>query len=307
MRAADLPTRTAGRYGRGPKSPSRSVASPWRSASGPFTVSVWARSPSPYLDLESLIGKPGSFSVQSGLAYALRPTRRWNGVVSFIEQVQAEPTGLSTYHLRIAPTIWLLSHRQNHRVFQHKSIPDIVDQILGEWEVPHAWEIQRDSYPKLEFKVQYGESDYTFLCRLLEEAGIAFCFPDDGGGSQLLLSDALHAGPPLPFVDSPNEEAEMEFATQLRLAHEVRPGAHLIRDYDFRNPSFPPPATWALGRRLGEDRRALLRRGLGGLTRHLRRRASHVLVHDQAVIAEQVFASPGAPHRHGFMISSTYA
>ena len=209
--------------------------------SGLFTASVWARSENPAIDLESLVGKPASFAVASGLKFALRSARRWQGVCSFVEQVQAEPTGLSTYHLRIVPTLWLLSHRCNHRIYQHLSIPDITDKLLDEWGIDRAWTIDRGAYPKLEFKVQYGESDYTFLCRLFEEAGISFTFPDENG-SQLTLSDKMHAGPPravpLPFVDNPSEAAEQEYVTQVRLAHEVRPGAHTIRDHDFRNPAF---------------------------------------------------------------------
>lgn len=62
---------------------------------------------------------------------------------------------------------------------RHLSIPDIADRLLGEWHVDKTWNIQRPSYPKLEYKCQYGESDYVFLSRLLEEAGVAFVFPDD--------------------------------------------------------------------------------------------------------------------------------
>jgi type VI secretion system secreted protein VgrG len=95
-----------------------------------------------------------------------------------MEQVQAEPTGLSTYYLRIVPPLWLLTQRRNYRVFQHLSIPDITDKLLGEWSISSKWHISRGEYPKLEYKVQYGESDYAFLSRLWEEAGIAFTFPD---------------------------------------------------------------------------------------------------------------------------------
>ncbi len=208
-----------------------------------FTVSVWALSPNPYLDLEALVGQPASFHVVSGLKFGTRGARRWTGVCSFIEQVQAEPTGLSSYHLRIVPTLWILTHRRNHRIYQHLSIPDIADKLLDEWGIEHTWKIHRGAYPRLEFKVQYGESDYTFLCRLFEEAGIAFTFPDDEAGSRLTLGDELHAGEPraasLPFVDNPGQSAEFEFVTQVRLTHEVRPGAYTIRDYDFRNPGFP--------------------------------------------------------------------
>src|SRR5690349_8460848 len=79
--------------------------------SGLFTVSIRARSPNPDLDLESIVGKKASFRIVSGLVYARVASRQWSGVCSHIEQLQAEPTGLSTYHLRIMPTLWLLTQR----------------------------------------------------------------------------------------------------------------------------------------------------------------------------------------------------
>ena len=215
-----------------------------------FTVSVWARAENPSIDLEAIVGKQASLRVVSGQVFALNGgSRFWTGVVSSIEQVQAVQPGagakeLSTYYLRIVPTLWLLTQRRGYRAFQHISIPDIVDRLLGEWSIAPLWKVDRAKYPKLEYRVQYGESDYVFFSRLLEEAGIAFTFPDDeAAGSKLLLSDelavgALRSGGPLRFVDNPNQASEKEFVTNVRLLHEVRPGAHVIRDHDFRNPVF---------------------------------------------------------------------
>lgn len=221
-----------------------------------FHVSVVARAQRPDLDLEAIVGKPASLHIVAGWTYVKdQGTRTWKGVCSYIEQSQAqtEETGLSTYYLHIVPDLWLLTQRTNHRIFQHLSIPDIADVLLREWGVEPTWQIDRGLYPKLEFKVQYGESDYTFLCRLLEEAGITFWFSDQGGaGSVLTFGDKLHAAaprPPILFVDNPNQAAQREFLSLVRLGHEVRPGAHVMRDHDFRKPSFPllgnavPPAT----------------------------------------------------------------
>ncbi len=215
-----------------------------------FTVSVWARAENPSVDLEAIVGKQASLRVVSGQVFALHGgSRFWTGVVSSIEQVQAVQSGvsakeLSTYYLRIVPTLWLLTQRRGYRTFQHISIPDIVDRLLSEWSITPTWKIDRAKYPRLEYRVQYGESDYAFFSRLLEEAGIAFTFPDDAtAGSTLVLNDELTIGEPrsggsLRFVDNPNQASEKEFVTNVRLLHEVRPGAHVIRDYDFRNPAF---------------------------------------------------------------------
>jgi len=214
------------------------------STSALFSVSVWARAASPEIDLEAIVGKEASLHVTQGARFTLgMGSRTWKGVCAYAEQVQAEPTGLSTYYLRLVPRLYLLTQRRNHRIFQHLNIPDIVDKILGEWGVEHDWKVARGQYPKLEFKVQYGESDYTFVSRLLEEAGIAFVFADPGAaGTKLTLADALQGGdarPLLPYVDNPNQASEKEYVTRVRLSHEVRPGAHTLRDYDFRNPGFP--------------------------------------------------------------------
>ena len=212
-----------------------------------FEVHVWARSPDPHIDLEAIVGRPAEFRATTGWNEALPGgLRRWTGVVSYIEQVQAEPTGLSTYHLRIVPTLWLLTQRTNHRIYQHLSIPDIIDRLLAEWKIVPTWRIDRGKYPKLEYKVQYGESDFSFFARLLEEAGIAFTFPfDKGVGSKLTLGDDLDGGtprsaPPIPFVDnaSTTTGTEKEHVTKVRVWHAVKPGAHTLRDYDFRNPAF---------------------------------------------------------------------
>src|SRR5262245_2753383 len=85
-----------------------------------FTVSIWARSENPSVDLEAIVGQAASFRVVSGYAFAhLGGARLWSGMVASIEQVQAvQPnTGakeLSTYYIRIVPTLWVLTQRRNH-------------------------------------------------------------------------------------------------------------------------------------------------------------------------------------------------
>jgi type VI secretion system secreted protein VgrG len=212
--------------------------------SAPFACAVWARSKHADIDLEALVGKDAGLRIQSGMAFSTHAVRTWTGVCSHIEQVQAESTGLSTYYLRIVPRLWLLNQRRGHRIFQRMTIPEIVKKVLAEWGITPELRLDLGRYPKLDYKVQYGESDFDLVSRLLEEASIAYVFEDDGGESQLVLADALEkgearGGPPLPSVDNPNQSAEQEFVTRVRLSHEVRPGAHVIRDHDFRRPTYP--------------------------------------------------------------------
>ncbi|MFT3768637.1 MAG: type VI secretion system tip protein TssI/VgrG [Minicystis sp.] len=221
-----------------------------------FNVNVMALSPRPDVDLEAIVGKAAELRATNGVALVTARMRHWRGVVAYIEQVRVEhreaSRGHSTYALAIVPKLWLTTQKRGHRIFQHKSVPEIVDAVLAEWSIEHAWTIDRGAYPKLEYKVQYGETDYEFLSRMLEEAGIAFTFPEAEQGSLLTFSDHLSSGKPHPaspivFVDEPNESAQQEFVTEVQLLHAVRPGAYTIRDHDFRNPAFPvlgkaPPA-----------------------------------------------------------------
>jgi type VI secretion system secreted protein VgrG len=211
-----------------------------------FSVSVWARSPDPSLALDSMVGQPASLRVESAYVNSEAAPRVWSGVVSYMElaHVEASAKGLSTYHFVIVPRLWLLTQRVNYRIYQHVTIPEIATKLLEEWDIQADFHLDAGKYPKLEYKIQYEETDYDFLSRLLEEAGITLFFDDAGGEeARLVLSDAPHKnearkGGAIHYVDNPSKASEKEFVTQVHLSHEVRPGAHVIRDVDFRNPGF---------------------------------------------------------------------
>jgi type VI secretion system secreted protein VgrG len=231
-----------------------------------FSCEIVAMSHDAAVDLEAIVGQPAQLVALSGTTHLAGWHRSWRGVVSGMDQLRVETLsekGQSTYALAIVPTLWLLTQRQGYRIFQHLSVPEIVDALLAEWNVEHAWNLT-GTYEKLEYKVQYGESDYAFLCRLVEEPGIAFTFPDHApvdagalspgfvdaggagwsGGSLLTFGDdlssgTLYVGSPVDFVHEPNASAQREFVTDVQLSHGVRPGAVTIRDHDFRNPGFP--------------------------------------------------------------------
>src|SRR6185503_18720587 len=89
-----------------------------------FEVSVIARSPNDDLDIGAFVGKVASLRIDLGLKNALHGQRCFRGACSAMEQQKAESTGLSTYQLRIMPALWLLTHRKNYRIFQHRSAPE---------------------------------------------------------------------------------------------------------------------------------------------------------------------------------------
>jgi type VI secretion system secreted protein VgrG len=136
-----------------------------------------------------------------------------------------------------------MTQRRDHRIFQHRTTADIVSKVLERWGIAATLSLEPGAHPPLPYKVQYGETDYAFHCRLLEEAGVAFTFPDGEGPDPLVhLSDLLHQTPPRPtplrHVPRPNEAAELELVTDVRFLDMLRPGATLIRDHDLRRPDY---------------------------------------------------------------------
>ncbi len=197
-----------------------------------FSVELTVVSPDPDLDLDGLIGEPGRFAIGA--------RRAWAGVVESFEQVRAEPSGLSTYRAHLVPRLWLLTQRRNHRIFQRLTEPDIAMRLLAEWGIPFEPRLDRAAYKKRDYRVQYAESDFAFLSRMLEDAGITYWFEGAGDESVMVLSDAPHTGEvrrPLEFVDDPTGVAATDYATALSVKRRLKPGRYTMRDVDHRLPA----------------------------------------------------------------------
>jgi type VI secretion system secreted protein VgrG len=207
----------------------------------PFVADIVVGSPRPDIDPATIVGHAAAVHFATGIGGA----RAWTGVCSRFEQVRAVAPGRgeSTYELQIVPVFWLLSQRRNMRIFQHKTAPEIAMAILSEWRIEASARLDASAYPKLEYRVQYGESDLDFVSRVLEEAGIAYFFVDDPArGSTLVLSDAPEKAEPrgaIHYEDDPTRALDRERITAARLVQDVRPGAYTVRDFDFRRPGYP--------------------------------------------------------------------
>jgi type VI secretion system secreted protein VgrG len=146
------------------------------------------------------------------------------------------------YRAVLEPRFHQLRHTRKSRIFQQKSIPEIVQQVLDEGQVQYTLEVQ-GSYVPRDYCVQYRESDFDFVSRLLEEVGIFYFFRHEQGGHELVLGDSPNTHTPIPgdpcitFRDpagmAPDEDCIFEMTGKL----EVVPGAVAMRDFDFVRPS----------------------------------------------------------------------
>jgi type VI secretion system secreted protein VgrG len=200
-----------------------------------FAIRLIVMSCNENIDFDDVVGRPASFTTLNRMG-----ERTWTGIASQLQQIGVVdgPEGLSTYHLTIVPDFWLATQRKNHRMFQQMAEPDIVKKMLGEWGIEPEVHLT-GTYKKRKYRVQYGESDFAFMSRLLEDAGISFFFRDVGGKSKLVLTDApqsAQARAPIGFRDQPTD-ADREHITSVRVGQRVRPGKYTLRDHD---PRLPP-------------------------------------------------------------------
>lgn len=204
-----------------------------------FRVEVRAMSRNLDIDFGQVIGREASFTLGTVLSQ-----QAWRGVCVDIHQVKVERDMLATYTLTLAPRAVLLTQRKNYRVFQYESEIGIVSRLLSEWGVPHRVKVDGAVHKPRKFRVQYGETDFSFACRLLEDAGISFHFEDDDGETTMVLDDEPQQAdlvyPALKFHDSPGV-AVGSFVTKVAVGRRVRPGKTTIGDLDYRRPSSQQP------------------------------------------------------------------
>jgi len=192
------------------------------------------------IDFDEVIANEASFSLHTKAS-----VESWKGVCREIEQTRVDDDGLATYRLVIVPRAWLMTQRKNFRIFQYQSELDIVIQLLGEWQVEHEARVDAGAHKARKFRVQYGETDFAFASRMLEDAGISYHFEASDDGSRLVLDDAPESRdvsqPLLGFHDEPGRH-DGRFVTKVVAGSRLRPGSMRIGDLDYRRDSTKQPA-----------------------------------------------------------------
>jgi type VI secretion system secreted protein VgrG len=166
-----------------------------------------------------------------------------HGVIrSFVKLNMTE--GLARYRAEMVPAFWFLTQTADCRIFQNKSVIDIVTELLDEGAsagaVKHEVRCQR-SYAKREFCVQYRESNFNFISRLLEEEGIFYFFEQSQDDETLILADGHKTFKPCPDYEklrcdpagAPDEQVVFSFIEE----HAVRSYEVELQDYDPLQPS----------------------------------------------------------------------
>ncbi|PTV95005.1 type VI secretion system secreted protein VgrG [Rhodobacter aestuarii] len=199
-----------------------------------FTVDCLAASSD--IDFDALIGTHATVTLET-----TGGERAFDGIVTEARWLGAGESG-QRYSLRLQPWFFLATLRRNQRIFHNKTVVEIVSEVLSDHAAVGAFEVQLSgSYPVLEYTVQFRESDFAFVSRMLERHGISYHFQHVEGAHALVLSDMVESHPnigPHPYhPDEGHHQEEVEHFWAWRPAQRVTTGAIKLTDYNFKTPN----------------------------------------------------------------------
>lgn len=175
--------------------------------------------------------------------------RMFTGLCVSAENV-GDRGGYGIYVAEVRPWFWLLTRTRDCRVFQEKSAVEIIKQIFSENGFSDYKDQLTDSYDKRVYCVQYRETDYDFICRLMEEEGIYFYFKNDLDSKsveELILCDSVSAHSPVPGHSSidflarhaarRSERSRRNHIYEWSKTERLTTGEMTLNDFDFLSPT----------------------------------------------------------------------
>ena len=210
--------------------------------SQPFRFVLDMVADDPSLDMLKMVGQPVTFSAK----ITADESRHFHGKILRISAgaVETSEEGeLRRFRADVVPSLWFLKFNQNCRIFQEKTTPQIIEQVYKDigWTTKDYSLSLGAKYPKLEYCVQYNESDYQFVTRLMEEAGIFYYFHHGDTGHKMVMSDKSSG-----YVNTLEEQVEFsewferfEAGTITSWEHQLEftAGKFSHTDYNFETPT----------------------------------------------------------------------
>ena len=200
------------------------------------------------LELKGFVGK----AMRVHLIDESESEREFQGLCISVENLGFRD-GYGHYVAEVRPWTWLLTRTQNCRIFQEMSAVEIIEEVLSEHGFADYQKRLSDSYGKRGYCVQYRESDFDFISRLMEEEGIYYYFDSykaPSASEKMVLCDGVNGHSPLPGESTLRYHARdntdrrrgdhiAEWAQQEILTS----GKVTLNDYDFLSPTADLKAT----------------------------------------------------------------
>ncbi len=194
------------------------------------------------LDRSKLLGQPVTVTIPTQNALS---SRYFNGKITRVAVSAVELSGIryAVYQLIVEPDLWPMKRDRNLRIFQGQTVPQIINTLLSEYQV-NVEDKLNGSYRVWDYCVQYQESSFAFISRLMELEGIAYHFRHEAGKHTMVLTDSATQHQPvsgyetIPYHQTASGGITTEEGIgQWALEDSVTPGIYSLDDYDFRKPN----------------------------------------------------------------------
>jgi type VI secretion system secreted protein VgrG len=189
------------------------------------------------IDFDKVVGN----NVTIRLNIGQKAERYFNGFVSRMAQV-GNQGAYAHYRATIVPWLWFLTRTADCRIFQAKSTPDIIEAVFKGHGFNDYKLSLSGTYTPREYCVQYRETDFNFVSRLMEAEGIYYFFNHENGKHTLVLADSISAHSPfsgytdITFHELEKGAAGREVITDWTMEKEAQPVACALNDFDFTKP-----------------------------------------------------------------------
>jgi len=207
--------------------------------SRPFEYQVDLLSARDDINLDEILGK----NVTITLALLNDETRFWNGFVTRFSEGDTHGR-LRRYHATVRPWFWFLTRTSDCRIFQEQTVPDIIKEVFADLGMAEFKFELTSTYRKWPYCVQYRETDFAFVSRLMEHEGIGYHFIHSNGHHTLVLTDSTSMHSPTPGCETLSFVAraehvrpDLERVRSWDLSREIQPGVYVHDDYDFERPA----------------------------------------------------------------------
>ena len=210
----------------------------------PFQYQLQLLSTKHEIDFKDIVGQ--NVTVRLNLP-TKKKSRFFNGYISRFVQtgfvLSNRKERLAKYSATMVPWLWFLTRTADCHIYQDMTVPDIIKDLLKTKGYSDVEDKLGEQYRKWEYCVQYRETDFNFLSRLMEQEGIYYYFKHDSGKHTLVLADPKTALEPvadydeIPFsaFDSAGERTESLWDWTVEQV--IQPGLYSHTDFDFEKPA----------------------------------------------------------------------
>ena len=200
----------------------------------PFSFSLLFKSTDRKLDFKSLVGKTAGIKI----VLPDKSKRLLHGVITSFSQSGYDPRE-ALYTAELRPWLWLLTLHADNRIFQNLSVPEILEEVFSDLGFKDVRKALQATYAKREFCVQYHESTYDFVCRLMESEGIFFFFEHSEDKHTLVLADDSDAYKTCAGSAEVRMGLDEDTNTVSHITFEqtMTSTGYALTDYNFKTPS----------------------------------------------------------------------